>query len=145
MKTIIYIFLFLVSIFLISALHCEKVQDPEPETKEFLNTLWRLESFEPLDGEIIKPPDDQIYTIQFREDSTFFAKSDCNEIIGNYEVKSRDSLIINIFATTKIYCGEESLDEKYFMALNDVKSYEIDKNRLTIYYGNNSKLNYIDE
>jgi len=37
------------------------------------------------------------------------------------------------------------LDEKYFEALDVVKSYEIDKNRLYIYYGTNSRLNFIGE
>jgi len=89
MRTTIYIFLFLCFILLVSAFQCKKkVEGPELETKKFMNTLWRLESFETIGGEIIKPPKDQIYTVQFEEDSSFFGKSDCNEIVGNYEVKS---------------------------------------------------------
>jgi len=145
MRTTICIFLFLCFILLISIFQCKKVEGPELETKKFMNTLWQLESFEIIGGEIIKPPKDQIYTVQFEEDNSFFAKSDCNEIVGNYEVKSGGSLIINIFAKTKIYCGKESLDKKYFEALDVVKSYEIDKNRLYIYYGTNSRLNFIGE
>jgi len=129
---------------LILFLTCDNTNENESEDKEFLNTLWTLESFK-IEGKKIIPVEDQIYTIQFKEDSSFVAISDCNEIVGNYETKSSGLLIINIFATTKIYCGEESLDKKYYEALGVVRSYKIDKNRLYIYYGSNSKLIFTSE
>ena len=115
--------------------------------KEFLDTLWQLESFEATEGEIIKPANDQIYSIQFEEDNSFVSISHCNEIVGDYERQASGSLVIDIFARTKIYCGEESLGEEYYEALGATRSYEIDENRLYIYYGNNSnsRLNFIDE
>jgi heat shock protein HslJ len=123
--------------------HCKKYPT-EAETKPFLKTLWNLESFD-ISGEIIKPPENQVFSIKFLDDSTFSGKSDCNEINGNFIVSSDNSLSINKVGTTKIYCGSASLDEKYFEALNDIISYEIVNDKLYIYCNNNAKLNFQGE
>ena len=120
------------------------MEGPEPETKEFLNTLWRLDSFETIGGDIIKPPKDQIYTIQFEEDGKFYGTNDCNDIGGDYEVKSDQSLIISKVGGSKVYCPN-SMFLNYFNALEDANSYELQKNKLYIYYGINSRLNFIGE
>jgi len=103
-----------------------------------------LESFN-IEGEIVKPPQDQSYYIQFKEDSTFSGKSDCNEIFGNYIFDLDSSLIIMQIVTTKIFCGTQSVGEKYFDAIHIARAYKIEDNKLSIYYGINSKLNFIGE
>ncbi len=138
-----YLF-FLCFILLISVFQCKKVEGPELETKKFMNTLWRLESFEIIGGEIIKPPKDQIYTIQFKEDGKFYGTNDCNDIGGDYEVKSGQLLIISKVGGSKVNCPN-SLYLDYFNAIEDANSYELQKNKLHIYYGNNSRLNFIGE
>jgi len=145
MRTIIYIFFLLAPISLIIVFNCKQVQAPEPETKEFMNTLWRLESFETLDDEIIKPQDDQIYTIQFEEDLTFFGKSDCNDILGEYETGPNQSIKIIRLGTTFANCGKVSLYNKYYRAIYSLYSYEINKNKLHLYYSNGSRLNFIGQ
>jgi len=139
----LYLF-FLCFILLISVFQCKKVEGPELETKKFMNTLWRLESFEIIGGEIIKPPKDQIYTIQFKEDGKFYGTNDCNDIGGDYEVKSGQLLIISKVGGSKVNCPN-SLYLDYFNAIEDANSYELQKNKLHIYYGNNSRLNFIGE
>ena len=142
MKKAIYLFQYFVLFFL--AVGCKDKTLIEPPIKEFLNTLWTLESFD-VEGEVVTPPKDQIYTIQFKNDSTFSGKSDCNDIWGHYTLGQNHSLTISNLVTTKKGCGEKSMGERYFEALLVVKSYRIDTNKLSIYYGQNSKLNFIDK
>ena len=115
----------------------------EPETKELINTMWKLELFE-TDGGVIIPPKDQAYNIKFNDDNTLKGISDCNEIFGYYKLKS-NNITIDSLITTKIYCGETSMGDKYSEALYKSKSYQIDRNKLSIYYGINSKLLFIGE
>ncbi len=115
----------------------------EPDIKELLNTLWKLESFE-NDGKTIIPPKDQTYNIQFHEDNTLNGKSDCNEMNGVFNLKS-NYITIGSLATTEMYCGDTSLGGMYVEALQKSKSYKVDKNKLSIYYGTNSKLIFIGE
>ena len=137
MKTINFIILFCFSFIIF---HC-KNSPTESETKPLINTIWKLESFD-IDGKITKPPKEQVYNIKFLNDNTFSGKNDCNEINGHYTLNSDNSLGIDDIITTEIYCGTESLDDNYWDALHAVKSYELVKNQLYIYYGNSSKLNF---
>ncbi len=120
-------------------LSCNNSITNDQEKKPLLKTVWNLKSFENNVG-ITVPAQDQVYNIKFLEDGTFSGKSDCNEINGHFTVDSLNSLNIENIVTTKVYCGKESLDEEYYNAIHDARSYEINKNELYIQYGNNSKL-----
>ena len=111
----------------------------EVETKELLNTLWKLEAFE-IDGEIINPPIDQIYNIKFHSDSTFIGKSACNDIGGKFEIRGEDSLIVTKLGTTFANCGEDSFYFSFYAAIHQLSSFYLNNNRLTLYYLNHSKL-----
>jgi len=104
-----------------------------------------LDSFETIGGDIIKPPKDQIYTIQFEEDGKFYGTNDCNDIGGDYEAGPNKSLRIVRLGTTFAYCGKESMYSEYYKAIHNLYSYDIYKNKLHLYYGNNSRLNFIGE
>lgn len=141
------LYFFLCFMLFLPAFNCRKDKKAslEPETKEFLNTLWILESFD-IEGNIVKPPKDQLYTIQFKEDSTVSGKNDCNDFYANYLITSDDSLRLEQFVTTLMGCGgDQSISDKYVHGLHEAKSYEIHKNRLTIYYETNSKLIFYGE
>jgi len=111
----------------------------EIETKEFLNTLWKLEAFE-IDGEIITPPVEQNYNIKFQSESTFVGKSACNDIGGNYKLEGENLLIVSKLGTTFANCGEGSFYGAFYSAVHKLSSYYLHNNRLTLFYGNNSKL-----
>jgi heat shock protein HslJ len=132
---------FILLIILLLFLNGCKDTATDAETKELLNTLWTLESFE-TDGEVIVPPEDQIYNIRFNTDGTFIGQNDCNEIGGKYRFFRNNQIEILEIGTTKIYCGQGSKDSIYFEALRKADSYEIEKNKLYIYYNSNSKLTF---
>jgi len=135
MKKIKFILLLILLFFSSS---CEN-STTEIETKEFLNTLWKLEAFE-IDGEIITPPVEQNYNIKFRSDSTLIGKSDCNDIGGNYEIDGENSIIVTKLGTTFANCGKDSFYDAFYSAVHKLSSHYLHNNRLTLFYGNNSKL-----
>jgi len=140
MKIIMYLFLGLAMFF---ALDCDNTNDTEVEDKEFLNTIWTLTSFE-IDGEKINPPEDQVYTIQFKEDGTFTGQSDCNEIGGKYRIVENNLIEIIQIGTTKIYCGEDSKGNDYTSAISESHSFNINNSKMFLSYGTeNSKMIFI--
>jgi len=142
MKINMYLFLGLAMFF---ALDCDNTNDSVVEDKEFLNTIWTLEFFE-INGEVVTPPENQLYTIQFKGDGTVSGKNDCNDFVANYLIPSDDSLRIVQFFTTKKGCGgDQSISDRYVQGVREAKSYNIHKNKLTIYYGDNSRLIFYGE
>ena len=135
---------FILLIILLLFLNGCKDSATEAETKELLNTLWTLESFE-IDGEVIQSPIDQIYNIQFFADSTMKGLSDCNEIGGKFKIFNNNQIEIFEFRTTEIYCGSGMLDDNYTVAIREVKSFIIDEKMLVLNSSKNVTLNLIGE
>ena len=133
--SLIYVLFFLVTLF-----NCflTEQEENEPEEKNLQNTLWTLEYFD-MEGIVSKPKDEQIYNVQFKEDCTFTGINDCNDFGGEYEVKTENSIVILRVGGSKMYC-RDSMFLEYLEAFRTAKSYKIHKNRLYIYYGDNSKL-----
>jgi heat shock protein HslJ len=63
-------------------------------------------------------PDPQHYTITFNPDGTLTGKAHCNNFSGVYS--QSNGFPIAIGATTRAYCGPDSLDQQYLSALNQV-------------------------
>ena len=126
--------------FIFLFLACDFDKDRQDEIKELLNTLWTLEFFD-IEGTILEPPKDQPYTIQFRDDSIASGKVDCNYLDANYLIASDNSLRLEQLRVTEMGCGgDQSISNRYILALEDAKSYEIHNKYLYIYYGDHSRL-----
>lgn len=123
--------------------HCKK-SPTESETKPLLNTLWTLESLE-IDGEVVKPQENQIYNIQFKDDSTFSGRNDCNDIGGSYTFEQSGVMKVSKLGTTFANCGDKSMFREYYNAFEQIFSYEVDKNKLLLRYGEDSALNFISK
>jgi len=137
----IRITLFVLS-FVIMFTACERhIISPLPDTdlEEILNIQWALQSFR-TDHQVVLPPEDQPYTITFETDSTFSGRADCNEIFGNYFAKADQSMRVKRIGTTYVYCGENSMDDRYLKALSSVNSFSVRESRLFLKYGKNSSL-----
>jgi heat shock protein HslJ len=114
-------------------------KSPTQPAKGFLHTLWTLESFS-INGDIVKAPESQSFTIKFKEDNRFSGQSDCNSIGGAYKINENYALVISEAGTTEVGCGPKSMGDVYFQALIAAKSFEITKNTLTIFYAEKSRL-----
>lgn len=88
--------------------------------------LWTLQSFEPQGEGKIPVNKNEVYTLEFFEDSTLKGQSDCNTYAGRYEPISKDLLKFQILFITEVYCGD-SQDEIYDGALRSTVSYQIKK------------------
>ncbi len=119
----------------------------EPETRDFVNTLWHLESIKISNNEFIIPPEDHIYTIKFRPDSTFLGDNGCNDIGGEYHLLSNSIIAISRMGTTYQGCSDASIYKEYYSALNNLRhyeaKYEIKYNRLYINYRSQSGIRFI--
>ncbi len=133
-KNIIFPILFIVICILKS---CDS--NSKSEDLDFYNTIWELQYINDED-EIIKPTEEQIYTIQFETDSTFSGRNDCNDLIGKYKLLPENKIDVLNAGGSYANCGDNSLFLDYMSALQSAKSYNIFGNILSIFFGTNSEL-----
>lgn len=95
-----------------------------------LETQWQFATITTgIAREFIQYPED--YVLVFHEDGTFNGKADCNVISGTYEMNG-NGLILSIGPTTLAECGPDSLYEGFLGFLNNVESFELEDNSLTL-------------
>ncbi len=58
------------------------------------------------------------YTITFNTDATLAGKADCNTFTGTYA--EENGFMIQLGATTMVFCGEASLDQQYLKLLGSI-------------------------
>lgn len=81
----------------------------------------------------VVPTDDQAnYTIEFKDDGTFVAKADCNQVAGSYTSTSSGDLSIMLGPSTLAACPEDSFAPQYVAGLGNAASYAIADGNLTI-------------
>ena len=144
MKYMFKLFLCLLSLV---ALNCKEDKEifSESVTKDIVGTMWRLKAFVPEKIFKIIPPEGQVYTIKFLNDSTYTGKSDCNQIRGKYLLDPPKIIKILNTGTTYALCPDNSLYKQYLLALRHVNSYKIEKDELYLFCDDNSKLHFICE
>ncbi len=76
-------------------------------------------------------PDPENYTIEFKSDGTFSAKSDCNQVSGNYTT-SGSSLTITPGPSTLVACPDDSLGDLFVAGLTATTSYAITGDQLVL-------------
>jgi heat shock protein HslJ len=69
-------------------------------------------------NETVTVSNPESYTIAFYPDGTLEGKADCNTFSGTYS--QQDGFSIQLGATTRAYCGEDSLDQQYLQLLESV-------------------------
>jgi len=81
-----------------------------------VGVIWQWDSFQGGDGAVIAPDDPAKYALEFLPDGTVSGQIDCNRAFGSYTVDG--SSIALVLATTRMYCGDGSLDADFgrFMA-----------------------------
>ena len=70
-------------------------------------------------------PDPQNYTLTFKDDDTFQAKADCNQLSGTYTTNG-SALKLTHGPMTLVACPTGSLSDQYVTLLGHVDSYSID-------------------
>jgi heat shock protein HslJ len=75
-----------------------------------------------------------IITLQFEEESRIHGASACNRYFATYHLKG-PHLEFQHIATTRMMCPEPAmaLESDYFAALEQVETYQLQEDRLTLY------------
>jgi heat shock protein HslJ len=81
---------------------------------------------------VVPEADQANYNIEFKTDSTFTAKADCNTTSGTYTTTGSGGLAIVPGPTTLVACPEGSLSSQYIAALGNAASYAVTSSQLTI-------------
>jgi heat shock protein HslJ len=81
---------------------------------------------------VIPPADAGKYTIQFKDDGTFAAKADCNQVAGSYTATAAGAMTITPGPSTLVACAEGSLGDLYVLGLTNTTGYELASGQLTL-------------
>ncbi len=94
------------------------------------NTMWRWESAENSQGKttVDKPEN---YQLEFKTDGKLYLKADCNGGGGSYKTDGGKIEFSRVF-TTKIFCGEKSLDNRFLQGLERARTFRIEGNALLL-------------
>ena len=102
---------------------------------------WVLTSLEL--GETGGIPGDQRYSISFDESGAVSGQVHCNRYSGPYELPSDGQIEFGNMASTRAYCGGQSLDQTYHAALRQVETYEVRGRRLVLSSGSTVRLTFV--
>ena len=81
----------------------------------------------------VVPPDQAAnYTIAFQSDGNAAIKADCNNVTATYTTGSNNAITITMGASTMAFCGDESLDQAFVVALGAATTYEVSGNTLKL-------------
>jgi len=94
------------------------------------NTVWRWQSSESATGKttVDKPEN---YQLEFMASGKIGVKADCNTGGGSYTTEDNNISFVRIF-TTKMFCGEKSLDSRFMQGLESARSFRVEGNNLLI-------------
>ena len=115
------------------------VTKSEPFLDGLLDREWKLVALHEAD-EIIKPKKGRTHSMTLSRDKKVAGRNDCNRYFGSYSMVKGNWLKFGKgFGSTLMLCMPGSLDFKFFESLHASKGFEVDGNKLKIYYGENAK------
>ena len=111
----------------------------EPFPDGLLDREWKLVALHEAD-EIIQPKKGRTHSMTLSRDKRVAGRNDCNGYSGSFSmVKGNWLKFGKSFLSTKMLCMPGSLDFKFFKSLHASKGFEVDGNKLKIYYGENAE------
>ena len=115
------------------------VTKSEPFLDGLLDREWKLVALHEAD-EIIKPKKGRTHSMTLSRDKKVAGRNDCNRYFGSYSMVKGNWLKFGKgFGSTLMLCMPGSLDFKFFESLHASKGFEVDGNKLKIYYGENAE------
>jgi heat shock protein HslJ len=145
MKRFLFLFILLFMVWgMVFHTGCKKSDINEPPDMSIVGVKWMLESIQYSAANVI--PIAEIFFIQLKEDLSLEMEVDCNYCAGTYELGNNNFILFDYstIACTEAYCGDDSRDDDFHDALNSATKYEVDGNRLRVYFNNeSSQLNFI--
>ncbi len=71
------------------------------------------------------------YQLEFMGDGKIRVKADCNNGGGSYTTEDNNISFVKIF-TTKMFCGEKSLDARFLRGLESARNFRVEGNNLSV-------------
>lgn len=113
--------------------------EPEPFLDALLDREWKLVAFHEAD-EITQPKKGRMHSMSLSRDKRVAGRNDCNGYSGSYSmVKGNWLKFGKSLLSSKMLCMPGSLDFKFFESLHASKGFEVDGDKLKLYYGNNAE------
>lgn len=109
----------------------------------FTNVTWKWTGSTttlPASQSVVPDPDN--YTIEFKQNQTFEAKADCNQVSGSWSTNTGNAMDINLGPSTMAACGPDSLAPQYVAGLDKVTNYVLDSNGLTLTLGTEGTMTF---
>ncbi len=130
MKTKTFLFIGLALFLLMVGVGCKE----EPSVSDIYHT-WKFQGFGNVStGSFEKadpPASEQFYILTFEKDGILSGSTTTNGIYGEYSLNGRNVQLKILSSTER---AEKGNGYKYAEALLSIKSYEIAKNKLKLYY-----------
>ena len=104
-----------------------------------LDREWKLVAFHKAD-EIIQPKTGRKHTLNLDRKGKVTGWNDCNRYFGSFKLEKGNWLKFGKgFGSTLMLCMPGSLDFEFFESLKTSKGFEVDGDKLKLYYGDNAE------
>lgn len=110
---------------------CSMNTESAKKQSPLLDTTWTLVEIQSMDDSVgtATPSEGKAFTVRLTADGRATIQADCNRGGGSY-TQDGSSLEFGPMATTKMYCGSESLDGRFLKELGFVRSYVLNDGKL---------------
>lgn len=89
--------------------------------------LWQWEETIYNNDDVVVPNNDNAFIAQFDNQGVFASTTDCNNVMGTYEIVEPSSLRFGPLAATRKLCPGENQEQEYTQMLTDITQYMIDE------------------
>jgi heat shock protein HslJ len=113
----------------------------EADHAPLLGTTWALERIQFMDGTELVPSDPASYTVLMGADGSVALLADCNRGAGRFDLDG-EQLSFAPFATTRMACPEDAIDQVFLAQLGSTVSYGFEEGRLVLATAIDSSLLY---
>ena len=100
-------------------------------------TQWSWERSDFANGSSIQGPGGEAFVLSFDDDGYFTSTTDCNSAFGTFSAIG-ERLTIGPAASTKMWCGPDSLETEYLQQLERAASFSVVGSELRIELANDS-------
>jgi len=97
---------------------------------QLVGPTWALVRIQSMGGEVYVPSQPGDFTLRFTADGQVDVRADCNRGHGSWTGDGRSGLTFGPLATTRAYCGDESLDARFLSDLAHVRSVVFTEERM---------------
>lgn len=96
--------------------------------KSFTGTTWHLIQLAGRDVHF----EAGTFDVTFNADKKLTGIGACNRFSANYKATDKESLDVDMIASTRIFCPESETEQQLFRELDDATHYEIDGSMLLL-------------